>query len=246
MDILIARRLVRAPAFTGALLALVAATACRGVEEEEIPKPPSLVTPEAAATSSPAPSPSPSPAPAPANLPPPAEGYTWYVRPVSNFGLPRYAVQVPVEWAPLNPGDSNPQDFAPPGLENILLGPSLTTVTTIADTAYAPAFRFELPSQGGQLCGILVNGQLQSASYSWNLFTFKCPADSFSACDVDHALDLIVCKSSDGKPAATTIEGRAAEVRVGEFVFSILVFQPVGSSVADAAFEQALASFVAQ
>ncbi len=179
----------------------------------------------------------------PGELPPPAEGYTWYLSPPSNFGLPSYAVQVPLEWPPLNPGDSNPQDFAAPGVENVLMGPSLTTVTTIADAASAPAFLFQLPSQGGQLCGVLGDGQLHSISYTWDLFTFKCPGDKSSVCEVDHALNSIVCKSLDGSPAASTIDGRAAEIRIGGFFHSVLVFDPESSSGTAGVFDQAVKSF---
>ncbi len=178
----------------------------------------------------------------PADLPPPADGYTWYVSPPSNFGLQRYAVQVPLEWAALNPGDSNPQDFAPLGLQNILLGPSLTTVTTIAAEASAPAFRFELPSQGGQLCGILPSGHLASGTYVWDLFRFKCPMGEPSVCQADITSNLIGCRSADGSPATSTIDGRAAEVHTGAFFFSIIAFDPQSAPPPNGVLEQAVSS----
>ncbi len=73
----VSRRFARAPAVMAAFLALalVAAVACRGVEEEEIPGRAALLTPEPSSPSSPAPSPSPSPVPAPTSVNTPNPGF---------------------------------------------------------------------------------------------------------------------------------------------------------------------------
>ncbi len=229
MDILIARRFVRAPAFTAAFLALalVAAVACRGVEEEEVPGRAALLTPETSPTSSLAPSPSPSPAPAPADLGPPAEGYTWYVSPPNDFGAPLYAVQVPSDWSLPGPFYGK---FASVPEGATYEGPALiigwAEASFLAKSGTPHPFYWDLPHQGGDCQQITEAGQEVLGEHTWNLFTFSCSTPE-----------------PGNRDRVLSFNGRAAEVRVGEFVFNILAKHPIGNTAADGPFQQALASF---
>ncbi len=66
-------------------------------------------------------------------------------------------------------------------------------------------FRIELPRQGNT-CSIMDGEPLVSSSLTWNTYNFTC--------DYDDPLHPLV------------FDGRAAEVRVGDLFYSILVFQP--------------------
>ncbi len=199
--------------------------------------------PETSPTSSPAPSPSPSPAPAPADLPPPAEGYKWFVTPSNDFGLPLYAVQVPEAYvrSPSGAFYGNPEHFLP-AEASLIPGPALITRVTPSDVYSSQAFRGELPRQGGQLCGILPDGRPTVGSYTWEFFRFTCPLDESAVCEVVDT-QTIACRALDPNLPVRTFDGRAAEVKAGDFFFSVLVFQAGGSTEAAPAFDQALSSF---
>lgn len=86
------------------------------------------------------------------NLPSPAGGYKWYVYPQSQFGLPRYAIEIPANWRAAYPGESNPQVFIPVDSADIDAGQSILAYSSLVQPA-DKNFTFLLPGQGGS-CGI--------------------------------------------------------------------------------------------
>lgn len=204
-----------------------------------------LPTTSAAPLATPEPMATPSASPRP--LPSPADGYKWYVTPPNDFGLPLYAVQVPEGWS--LPGPFYGKFVSAPEGATFPPGPVLVIQVTGArvaeETRTEHPFYWELPWQGGALCGVLPDGQYVSKSYTWDLFNFTCPTEESAICEaVDQS--MITCRSEDLTAPVPTFGGRAAELRVGDFFFSILAFQPAGSTAVDAAFRKAMDSFTLQ
>lgn len=230
---------MKAPLLTvAAIIALTGALVSCGDTEEIAPVPTAtpvgqtVLTPSAAATPT-----------IPADLPAAAEGYEWFVGPASGFGLPTYDVQLPVGWNSIYPGDSNPRWFTPPADKvGERFGPHILIKVTPLGPWTDQVFRFELPWQGGGLCGFLPDGEIASELGSWSLYQFKCPETETAYCAADDQQATITCTGKGG-PSLLFFDGRAAEIRIGEYFCSIVVFRPGGEDEAEPAFQQAIRSF---
>jgi hypothetical protein len=179
------------------------------------------------------------------NPPPPDAGYAWYVYPVSAFGLPRYAVQIPADWVAAYPGESDPQLFTPsgqpPGSGAL---PNLEAFITPATESDARVFRVELPRQG-QACGILDLGEEQVVGRAWEMFQLKCPESSqIGSCQADAKAPAITCNANDPGVPLRTFSAVAAEVRVGDFKVAFLLRHTEEASSRDPVFQHALSTVV--
>jgi hypothetical protein len=103
-------------------------------------------------------------------------------------------------------------------------------------------FKFELGWQSGGLCGVLGDGQSQSAAGSWSLYRFTCPKEETGYCSPSADGTAITCTTNQKTPLQT-VDGRAAELRIGDHFFSVIVFDPEGAD-ADAAFDKAVSTLV--
>lgn len=231
---------MKAPLLTvAAIIALTGALESCGDSKEIAPV--ATATPDGETTASPAAAPS-----VPADLPTAAEGYQWFVAPASGFGLPTYDVQIPVDWNSIYPGDSNPRWFTPsPSTDSAgaRFGTRLMIMVTPPGPWTEKVFTFELPWQGGGLCGILPDGEVTSGLGSWSLYEFKCPESETGYCALDDQQTAITCTGEGGLPLAF-FDGRAAEIQFGDCFFSIVVFRPEGREDAEPAFQQAIRSLV--
>lgn len=184
-------------------------------------------------TSAPTPDPTPtaSPAATPAPLPEPDAGYKWYVTPPNDYGLPPYAVQLPERWSmPLGPFYVNPVSFKPEDATNPP-GPAL--VIQVAEARFLTEtphlFYWLLPHHGADCQEIVRTAQQIRPAYAWDTFSYTCTT-----------------RDPDNPDAYVILTGFAAEVRVGEFVFSIAARQPPDSTASEAAFLKATDSFTLQ
>ncbi len=224
---------------TAIAVALPAVVACGEVEEREVPGRASLLTPDASVAATPAPSPSPSPG----ELSAPPEGYTWREIPANaDFGLLGYAVQIPANWITPSVTESPvhffPQESTSPTLQ-------LLTMVTPVSAGFQHPILFNLP-QMGTTCGsgvpqgalpgfpersdVAPAEQFAGDAHTWNVYYFSCETRLTSG-DV-----------AAGK-APSVFQVRGAEVRAGEFIFSVTAFEPMSTAAAQTSFEQALRSF---
>jgi len=209
-----------------------------GGGEEEVVQQVATATP---ATSAVIVTPEPTSTP-PAGLPPAAVGYRWADVKLRDYGLVDYSVQVPTEWVGLNQG--NPEIFAP--ASHPLVGaytPRIIVRFTPADVVILYGFQNALPQQGGINCVILPDGELASAVAKWSLYKFTCPEGDTGFCTIDDQTKAVTCVPWEPGSPVTVFDGRAAEMRIGEYVYSIVIFQPSAPADGEAAFQQAISSF---
>lgn len=230
------RRLRRSP--IRALLAAIAIVlllglGCREIEEDEVPGRASLLTPEASPAV--AASPTPSPSPTPSELPPPPQGYTWHLSPqLKRFELIDYAVHIPSDWVIVV--ECCPEWLGPEGTS---FATDAWPLPSLAITQGPTAGSIEhpllnvLPGAGGGCTGgvgagsAIPSGQLVAGSHAWTLYDFS-------------------CDSGTGAHRGVAFTGQAGETTVGETIFAVVLYQPLGNTASDAHFRQALASFTSQ
>jgi hypothetical protein len=226
------------------LLALAASLVACGEEDAapaahtDSPTPISMEEPRLTVAATAPPEPSATPA---TSLPEAADGFVWQQVPaIPGYGMPAYAVQVPLDWVTPALG-GNPVQFRAPdsSSDKILL---LSTRTTPENLGWAHPVLLDLPMTGST-CGkgkptvlrqddaSLVSDSpaaevIQSATYSWNVYYFSCSTR--------------VTAASGQTPVPFDVRG--AEVQVGDVTFSVVAFEPPGSAAAQVAFEQAVRS----
>jgi hypothetical protein len=202
------------------------------------PTPMSTEAPTLSAASTPSPEPSPTAA---ISLPEPAEGFAWqHVPPTLEYGLPAYAAQVPTAWTTPQLW-ANPVAFAPSDDPHGLL--KMVTRAMPVDLGFEHPLLEDLPMSGttcadgkpiGRRPGVVpeISGpppaaQFVGEAYTWDIYYFSCATR--------------VTAASGQTPVP--FEAQAAEVQIGEVIFSIVATEPPGTGATQAAFEQALRSF---
>lgn len=233
---------MRSPLLILLATSALAFTAACGASEEEAPGATATLAGQTAISTTPGTTPDPT---IPADLPTAADGYEWFVGPASGFGLPTYDVQIPVDWNSVYPGDSNPRWFAPASDKGAgLFDPHVIIMVTPPGPWTEKVFAFELPWQGGGLCGVLPDGGIEAAAGKWTLYKFTCPRQETGICSASADGTTISCLAADQGPPPETVSGRAAELQFDGHFYSVLVFDPDGAPSAGAAFEKSISTLV--
>lgn len=224
------------------MLAAVAVGLAACGDTEEIAPIPTATTTSPAVSATPGTTPGPS---VPSDLPPAAEGYTWYLTPANgafDYGLPLYALQLPAGWTHPGPFYGNPLPFQAPGASD--LGPTLTVrLTPTAATAGADSlFLNRVVGQHSWVCAALSGPVIQSAFYAWESYSFACPADESGACEASDSVG-IHCEPFDLAVPISVYRGRGATTNIAGYVVDIWIEQPEGSAPLNAELEKALESF---
>jgi hypothetical protein len=208
-------------------------------------------TPEPGTPTTLTPTPSATPVPSPAPLPPPEEGYIWWAAPSAEvsqeLGVPPYAVQVPEDFSqPSDIAVATEVTFLPPGVARNFPYPPVPKLTILVspvvpeppgpEAGWKHPFVWSVGSQGGGGCTGDVSGYFEASpssqhagdTYTWDVYTFTCGVVNLNY------------------QPGISYDGRAAEIRVGNLIFSIVAFEPPGSGAMEAPFQQAMDSFTLQ
>jgi hypothetical protein len=153
-------------------------------------------------------------------------------------------VQIPLAYVrtPDGPYYGNPEQFIPAGEEDY--STRLIVRLTPAEAVVQQGFRWALPWQGGGSCGVIASGEITSQLATWSLYDFQCPKTEDGYCRADNQTGTISCESENPTIPLPVFDGRAAEMRIGDVFYSILVFQPGAREDADPAFHEAVSTFI--
>ncbi len=174
------------------------------------------------------------------DLPPPADGYAWYMSPAHKFGgesYHRFAVQIPADWTDLghlDPVGSNISGsrlirrFGQQGREDVVV----TTYQELGIEAGRQSWPMDwtLSSTGSEACKPAPAGEYSPNALKWERYEFSCVVQQFD--------------ERKRQLPAITLQGYVAETRAGELLVRIVAFKPKGEADVKPILEQATSSFV--